>query len=107
MKPVRFHDAARAELISEALYYATISPRLGERLTMAVERAAQLASEYPDMGSPYKHGTRRVFPKKFPFSLVYVVREVEVYVLALAPFSRKPSYWRSRKMTANRVAGGC
>jgi len=97
VKPVRFHEAAREELINEALFYATISPRLGERLARAVEQAARLASEFPEMGSPYKHGTRRVFPKKFPFSLVYVVRATEIYVLALAPFSKKPGYWRSRK----------
>ncbi len=97
MKPVRFHDAARAELVHEALHYATISRQLGERLAAAVEQAVRLASEFPDMGSPYRHGTRRVFPKKFPFSLVYVVRESEVFVLALAPFSKKPGYWRLRK----------
>ena len=97
MKPVRFYDEARLELINEVLYYATISPRLGDRLATAVEQATQLASELPDMGSPYKYGTRRVFPRKFPFSVVYVARESEIYVLALAPFSRKPGYWRSRK----------
>lgn len=97
MKPVRFHDAARVELVNEVLYYTTVSPRLGEGLAAAVEKAVQLASEYPDMGSPYKYGTRRVFPKKFPLSIVYVVREFEVYVLAFAPFRRKPGYWRSRK----------
>ena len=97
MKLVRFHEAARAELVNEVLYYATISRRLGERLAAAVERAIQLASEFPNIGSPYKYGTRRVFPQRFPFSVVYIVRDVEVYVLALAPFSRKPGYWRSRK----------
>jgi plasmid stabilization system protein ParE len=96
VKAVRFHEAARAELLSEVQYYTSISPRLGERLATAVEQAMHLASEFPDMGSPYKHGTRRVFPKKFPFSIVYVVRESEVYVLALAPFRRKPGYWRVR-----------
>ena len=97
MKPVRFHDAARVELVNEVLYYATISRRLGERLAAAVEQATQLVSEFPDMGSPYKYATRRVFPRKFPFSVIYIVRELEVYVLAIAPFSRKPGYWRSRK----------
>jgi toxin ParE1/3/4 len=97
VKPVRFHDAALAELTSEAVHYATISPRLGERLVTAVEQASLLAAQFPAMGSPYKYGTRRVFPKKFPFSLVYVDRKTEVYILALAPFSRKPGYWRERK----------
>lgn len=97
MKPIRFHDAARAELNSEAKYYAEVTPRLAERFIVAVEQATQLASEFPDMGSPYKFGTRRVFPGRFPFSLVYLERPNEVYILALAPFRRKPGYWRARK----------
>lgn len=62
MIPVRFHDAARSELAEEVLYYAEIDRRLGERLAQAVERTVALAAEFPEMGSPYKFGTRRVFP---------------------------------------------
>ena len=97
MKPVRFHSAARAELLTEVLYYAEISPKLGEALAAAVEQATKLAAEFPEMGSPHKFGTRRVFPKKFPFSIVYLERESEVYVLALAPLRRKPGYWSTRR----------
>lgn len=97
MSSVRFHDAARSELAEEVLYYAEIDRRLGERLVAAVDRAVALAAEFPEMGAPYKFGTRRVFPKRFPFSVVYVRQGDEVVVLALAPFSRKPGYWRSRK----------
>jgi len=96
VKPVRFHDAARAEFLSEVQYYASISPKLAKRLARAVEQAIQLAARYPEMGSPYKHGTRRVFPRRFPFSVVYVVRKADVYVVAFAPFSRKPGYWATR-----------
>lgn len=96
MKAVRFHDAARVELLNEIQYYTAISPKLGEGLAIAVEQATQLASEFPAMGPPYKHGTRRVFPKKFPFSIVYIVREAEVYIVAIAPFRRKPAYWKTR-----------
>ena len=97
MKAVRFHDAAREELLDEIRYYAGISPSLGERLAGEIEQARRLASEFPDMGSPYKHGTRRAFPRKFPFSIVYLARKSEVYVLALAPFNRKPGCWRTRR----------
>jgi len=96
VKPVRFHEAARAELLKEVQYYTAISSKLGERLATAVEQATQLASEFPNMGTPYKYGARRVFPKKFPFSIVYIARESEVYVVAVAPFRRKPAYWRAR-----------
>ncbi|CAM3713401.1 type II toxin-antitoxin system RelE/ParE family toxin [Roseateles saccharophilus] len=97
MKRVRFHEAARDELIHEVLYYKSISAALGERFMAAVEQAVQLAAEFPAMGSPYRHGTRRCFPRKFPFSVVYVEREDEIHVLALAPDSRKPGYWRARR----------
>jgi toxin ParE1/3/4 len=96
VKVVRFHDEAKRELADEALYYAAISPRLGERFVAAVEAAMSLASEFPGVGAPYKHQTRRVYPKKFRFSIVYVERAEDLYVLAVAPFSRKPGYWRGR-----------
>lgn len=59
MKPVRFHDAARIELLNEIRYYTGISPKLGERLAIAVEQATQLASEFPDVGTPYKYAGAR------------------------------------------------
>src|SRR5690606_37325933 len=94
---VRFHDAARSELAEEVLYYAEIDGRLGERLFESVQRAVALAAAFPQMGSPYLFNTRRVFPKRFPFSVVYVQRRDELVVLAVAPFRRKPGYWRSRR----------
>ena len=96
MKPVRFHEAARLELLNEIQYYTAISAKLGERLAVSVEQAIGLAAQFPDTGAPYKHGTRRVFPKKFPFSIVYLTRESELYIVAIAPFRRKPGYWLAR-----------
>lgn len=72
MKSIRYHEEAREEFLHEVLYYTAISGRLGERFDKAIQAAEVLAAEFPDLGSPYKHGTHRVFPKKFKFSLVYV-----------------------------------
>ena len=58
------------ELADEALYYTAISPRLGERFVAAVEAALELAAEFLGIGSPYKYQTRRVYPKKFQFSVL-------------------------------------
>jgi len=94
--PARFHFAALEEIESEWARYTDIHPMLGEAFTDSIEQALQLAREFPEMGSPYLHGTRRVFPKRFPHSLVYLHRNGEVYVVAVAPFKRKPAYWKSR-----------
>ena len=97
MKAVRFHYEARAEIAHEALHYSAVSKSLAERFVKAVEDAVSLASEFPAMGTTYTYGTRRYYTKKFPFSVVYLDRRDEVYILAIAPFSKKPGYWKSRR----------
>ncbi|MDE2147706.1 MAG: type II toxin-antitoxin system RelE/ParE family toxin [Burkholderiales bacterium] len=100
MKPVRYLDEARDEFLHEVEYFAALSPRLGRRFDEAVRRAEALVSEFPDLGTPYKYGTRRVLPGRFRFSLVYLVRELGLVILAVAPFKRRPGYWRSRVVAA-------
>ena len=97
MKSIRYHEEARAEFLHEVRYFSAISVRLGKRFDKAIQDAEVLAAEFPDLGAPYKHDTRRVFPKKFKFSLVYVAYENEILILAVAPFRRKPGYWRARR----------
>ena len=97
MKSVRFHEAAQAEIAAEAIHYAASGRAVAERFVHAVQAAVDLAAEFPAMGSPYKYGTRRVFPKRYPFSVVYLERPKEIFVLAVAPFAKKPGYWRSRR----------
>ena len=97
MRAIRYHDEARLELVHEVGYYSAVRPPLGERFDNAVQAAAQRAAESPDLGSPYLYGTRRVFPGKFKFSLVYPTFEHEILILAIAPFRRMPRYWRSRR----------
>jgi toxin ParE1/3/4 len=92
----RFHRAALDEIEADWARYRDIQPQLAEAFVGSIEQALNLAREFPEMGSPYKYGTRRVFPKRFPYSLIYVHRNDEVFVVALAPFRRRPAYWRSR-----------
>jgi len=96
VKAIRFHDAARLELLNEVSYYSAISPRLAQRLAEAVEEAVLLVRSTPEIGVPYLQETRRVFPKRFPFSIVYVEAGSEIFVVAFAPFRRKPGYWQAR-----------
>ena len=100
MRKIRYHDEARLELIHETGYYSAISRQLGERFDLAIQAAAARAAEHPQHGAPFLCGTRRVLAKTFPFSVVYQTRDDEIIVLAIAPFSRNPGYWRGRKVGA-------
>ena len=97
MRSARFHPEAEFELQAEATYYEEHSKGLGERFSLEVEAAVKVARTFSYIGSPYKYGTRRVYPRKFPFSVVYLVRSNEIVVLAIAPFAKRPGYWRSRR----------
>jgi toxin ParE1/3/4 len=97
---VRFHAEAEVELTAEISFYEERSPGLGKRFAREVQAAVQLASVFPRIGTRFKFGTRRVFPKKFPFSIVYQETSSGIVVLAIAPFLRRPAYWRGRKSGA-------
>lgn len=97
MKSSIFHPEALAELQEQAVYYEDRSAGLGERFTAQVEAAVQLAASMPGIGSPYRYSTRRVFAKDFPHSIVYREATDALIILAVAPFKRKPDYWRRRK----------
>jgi hypothetical protein len=97
VRAVRYHDAARLELLHEVGYYSAIHPGLGERFDCAVQAAVRHAAEFAELGAPYFFGTRRVFPGKFKFSIVYLVTADEIWIVAIAPFSRRPGYWNARK----------
>lgn len=80
------------KFLDSVAYYETVQVGLGERFRQAVKAAVELAASFPYAGSPHKHGTRRVFPKKFPFSIVYLMGENEIVIFAVAHFKRRPEY---------------
>jgi len=86
VKSVRFHDDARLEFIDKVAYYEDIQPGLGQRFRVRVEAAVALATSMPTIGFPYKYGTRRVFPRRFPYSVVYVEFEVEIVISCSGAF---------------------
>ena len=96
MKSVRYHPDARAEFLHEVEYYAGLSARLAERFDKAVLAAEARAAETPEVWPKYQHKTRGVVDREFKFSLVYFFDEIDVTVIAIAPFRRKPGYWKVR-----------
>ncbi|MDP2065144.1 MAG: type II toxin-antitoxin system RelE/ParE family toxin [Burkholderiaceae bacterium] len=93
----RFHGEARIEFLESVAYYEAVQVGLGERFRQSIEAAVELAASLPFAGAPHRHGTRRVFPKKFPFSVVYLVKDNEIVIFAVAHFKRRPGYWKNRR----------
>jgi toxin ParE1/3/4 len=96
VKSVRFVEEAQEEFFEQILFYEQREIGLGDRFRAAVEAAVLMAAMHPNMGSPWRQNTRRVFPRDFPYSIVYRAVEAELVVVAIAHFKRRPTYWRGR-----------
>lgn len=75
--------------------------RLGDEFVDVAESAAELILRWPDGPPPYRGrlGDPMIHAwhlGKFPYRLVYTVREEDVYVLAYAHEARRPDYWSHR-----------
>lgn len=53
----------------------------------------------PEIGSPRsgRLAHRRFTLTRFPYTIVYRMRETDVYIVAIAHTSRRPGYWKNRR----------
>lgn len=92
-----FHPAARLDLQEAAEYYRERGGvALAQALFTAFENTMGLLMQHPLLGVPWKHGTRRLVMKHFPYAIVYRVLDTEICVLAVSHNNRRPGYWKQR-----------
>jgi plasmid stabilization system protein ParE len=93
---IPFTDEAAEEFYQALQYYEEQSSGLGAELLADVERLSGLLVANPEMGSAGKSGTRRVLLSRFPFVVVYMLREGRPLIVAFAHQKREPGYWSDR-----------
>ena len=94
---VKFHPEARQDLREGKAFYRQRSPlaavAFANEVDTAVARVAEAPLRYPEG----ELGTRSFsFPWRFPYTLIYTLRDSRVVVVAFAHHSREPGYWRYR-----------
>jgi plasmid stabilization system protein ParE len=94
---ISFHEAAEIELTEAAGYYERECPGLGVTFLDDVQAALKTLTQFPE-GSPLLRGRiRRKVLLRFPYTLMYSVRDGQIRILAVAPVKRRPFYWHGRK----------
>jgi plasmid stabilization system protein ParE len=93
----RYLPSAREELNDAAAYYEASVPGLGDAFLDDVERAIATVRESPRIGVPTQRIFRKMILHRFPFSIVYVERDEEIVIVAVAHQRRRPGYWRRRQ----------
>ena len=93
---VQFHPDATIELIEAAHFYEKRQEGLGERLLNAVEEAIAFIRRHPTIWRPDESGRRNYRVRRFPYLIIYKIKNNSIYILAIAHTSRRPGYWKKR-----------
>lgn len=93
---VRFLEIARLELDQAVEYYRYESPGLGEAFIAEVTKTLDRIGEYQEAWHPLSPRTRRCRTRRFPYGIIYQIRESEILILAIANLHRRPEYWKNR-----------
>ena len=91
-------DVADCEVAKEVRYYNSKSPGLGTRFVVAVNECFEIIKEWPGVYRALKGGYRCRGVKVFPHAVIYKVYNNVIYVVAVAPYRRRPYYWMRRKV---------
>jgi toxin ParE1/3/4 len=92
-----FVPEARDELREAILYYEGESPGLGASFLGAVTEGLEQLLAFPE-SAPTLYGKVRSKPlHRFPYSLLYSLRQGDVRVLAVMNQRRRPFYWQGRR----------
>ena len=93
---VRFHPAARREIRDAFLRYDGEVPGLGNGFLAEVERSIRKITYFPQTGTPHLGDARRALTRRFPYSIIYTIREAQIIIVAVAHQRRRPDYWLER-----------
>lgn len=89
---------AQRDLVEGGLYYRReANAELGRAFVSEFERSAALLVAQPELGAPWRKEVRRFPLRRFPYSIIYYLRDDNIRILAVAHQSRKPGFWQDRK----------
>ena len=101
MSQLRFHRAAREELIAAATYYEAQRPGYGDKFEAEFDGVVERIEQFPESGGllPGYPSTLRVRAfhfKTFRNSLIVATVDGVRIVYALVHHHRRPGYWKDR-----------
>jgi plasmid stabilization system protein ParE len=92
----RFHPEAESEFNDSVAYYESQKVGLGIAFAEEVRSTIQRILQFPLAWTKISRGCRRCLTKRFPFGVIYSIKEDCIFIIAIMPLSRKPGYWEKR-----------
>lgn len=93
---IEFLEPAREEFQETVVFYDNRKAGLGSEFAEEVWRAIARIILYPEAWSPISRRTRRCRVNRFPFGVIYQVREDTLLIIAVMHLHQEPNSWRDR-----------
>ena len=93
---VDFLQTADDEFAEGIAYYNLQSEGLGLEFAAEVKRALGRILQYPNAWTPVSKRTRRCRLSRFPYALIYHVRDRRILIVAVQNLHKHPDSWKSR-----------
>ncbi|HMV68219.1 MAG TPA: type II toxin-antitoxin system RelE/ParE family toxin [Myxococcota bacterium] len=93
---VSFHPAALAEVEDVEAWYAAERVELADAFVADLEATVSRVAGNPLAFAERSPGVRQAQLRRFPYLLVFRLRDEGVEVVAVAHGHRAPRYWRDR-----------
>lgn len=94
MTPYRFTSAALTELRQATLYYEQRENGLGAGFLDEIDATLKRILQYPSAWQQLSARTRRCRTHRFPFGLIYQIRNNEILITSVMDLRRDPASWK-------------
>lgn len=92
-----FHPEAEIEFNRTIDYYEDCRKDLGLEFATEIYKTIQRILNFPNAWQLIDDNIRRCIVNRFPFGIVYYVKNKQLIILAIMQLNRKPNYWLNRK----------
>ena len=99
----QFHPAADAEFDLAVEYYEQCQSGLGLEFAEEVYATIARIIEYTEVWSPLSKNTRRCLTNRFPYGIIYRIKNNNIHIIAVANLHRQPDYWKERVLPDQRM----
>jgi hypothetical protein len=93
---IRLFPIAQKELDAAIEYYNSQRQGLGYEFLSETVEALERIKKFPLAWSPFTNETRRCLITRFPYGIIYLIKEENIFVAAIANLHREPDYWIDR-----------
>ena len=90
------HPEAEQELEEAALYYQDCAEGLGEDFLDEFENTIRRIVESPERWATIQENVRKVNFHRFPYAVIYQIRQGDIFIIAVNHLHRRPFYWKRR-----------